>query len=38
MRVALRAYARESAFGVIARCVDATSGETRTFGRLELVR
>lgn len=37
MRMELRAYERGAAFGVIARCVDASSGEPRTFGRLELV-
>jgi hypothetical protein len=35
--IELRAYERENAFGVIARCVDASNGEARTFGRLELV-
>lgn len=37
MRVALRAYERGSAFGVVARCENVTTGEPHTFGRLELV-
>ncbi len=34
--VSIRAYERGAAFGVAARCIEAASGETRTFGRLEL--
>jgi hypothetical protein len=37
MQIALRAYERDHAFGVIAKCVDARSGEPHTYGRLELV-
>jgi hypothetical protein len=37
MQIALRGYERGDAFGVIARCVDASSGEAHAFGRLELV-
>ncbi len=35
--IELRAYERDAAFGVIARCVDVSNGEARTFGRLELI-
>ncbi len=37
LAVELRAYERDGAFGVIARCLDAATGEARTYGRLELV-
>lgn len=36
--VELQAYERGATFGVVARCLEATSGEARTYGRLELVR
>ena len=37
LAVELQAYERGAAFGVIARCLDAVTGEARTYGRLELV-